>query len=146
MEYLQAADQRSDEFAEEISSASHDAISCDHDREYRGYTLPFRDLANRNNISLRVSHMRRREEGGYIHTVNVFLREEKDMMETLLIGLIAYKNHTRWTKTCEVDPGVDIRDWENDFDRHIRRSRAAVWKAEVEDETRMPSERISPLG
>ena len=107
----------------EVRSVAHDAIQCGHDRDYRGFVLFFYELFKRNRISVRAFGARQSEEGGYVHTVNLFACAELPVEQTLMTDLTAYKHHMRWMKLREDNLAADVRDWEEDFKDHIRQFR-----------------------
>ena len=56
------------QFADEIRSLAHDAVTPGHDRDYRILVVFFADLMLKRRISIRVFDLRHREEGGvYAH-------------------------------------------------------------------------------
>ena len=117
---LAAVGQRKDLYAAEVASVAHDALGVGDDRDYRSFVLFYRDLIIRNKISIRVFDVRHRVGGGYVLTDNLFVGSQIPEGQTMLIDLIAYKHHMRWVKICEDNLMADVRDWEKDFEEHLR--------------------------
>ena len=128
---IQAVGRRNDIYALEAPSVAHDAVSVGRDRDYRGFGLFPQDLFGRSNISLLVFNSGNRDEGGYLLTVNLCVGNHAIEEQTMLIEMIAYKQHMRWLKICEDNLMAHVRDWGIDFEDHLRQFRAEGRKTKL---------------
>ena len=126
-----ASSERKDWYALEVQSVAHDAVSCGHDRDYRGFVLFFRELFRRSNISIIVFDLGSREEGGYVLTVNLFVGADVGESQTMLIDLVAFRHRVRWLKLCVGNLAMGVRDWKVDFKAHLRLFVVEGWETKL---------------
>ena len=132
------------EHAAEIRSASHDVIQNGHDRGYRSFVLFYKELMERNDISVRVFDLRSRDGGGYILTVNLFKTSGADD-DTPMIDLVTYHHHVRWLKMCEDTLLADRKSRKVDFGEHYRGYIVTGCKVKIEAIQDDKSDRIATL-